>query len=65
MTSVGLTDPALVLHSFRHAGITRCHEVGISEAHAWFLQDTAAAVMSIHPRTCTGSRFHWLCCGTV
>lgn len=37
MTGVGLTDPALVLHSFRHTGITRFHEVGIPEAHARFL----------------------------
>jgi integrase len=37
MTGVGLTDPALVLHSFRHTGITRFHEVGIPESHARFL----------------------------
>jgi len=37
MTALGLTDPALVLHSFRHTGVTRFHEVGIPEAHARFL----------------------------
>jgi len=37
MTAIGLTDPGLVLHSFRHNGVTRFHEVGIPEAHARFL----------------------------
>jgi integrase len=31
VTSVGLTDPALVMHSLRHGGITKLHAAGVAE----------------------------------
>jgi integrase len=30
LTKVGLTDPALVLHSLRHGGITKLHAAGVA-----------------------------------
>lgn len=33
VTSVGLTDPGLVLHSLRHGGITKLHAAGVPLNH--------------------------------
>jgi integrase len=37
VTQAGLTDPALVLHSLRHGGISKLHGAGVQENHVLML----------------------------
>lgn len=49
VTKVGLTDPALVLHSFRHGGITKLHSAGVPHNTVEILAGHAA--QNVHGQT--------------
>ena len=59
MTKVGLTHPALVLHSLRHGGISKLHGAGCSHSTVELI-DTARGTST--KATFTRTRCHSACC---